>query len=66
MSFVKFALDEIADDIDEKLRYNALSTRLSKLDNDEFSKFMKETEPKDKTEKLVIDHEAQMRQAMQG
>lgn len=66
MDFVSIVLEEIADDINDKLRYNALSTRLSKLEPDDFMKFMKDNETEDKTEKVVIDHEAQMRQAMQG
>jgi len=68
LTFVTVALNEIADDIEEKIRYNALSTRLSKLDPDEFNKFMKEIEPKQKgkQETIVVDHVAQMKQATQG
>ena len=65
MNFVAIALEEINDSIEANLRYNALSTRLSKLENDEFEKFMKEVES-EPSKPLEIDHEAQMRQFLQG
>ena len=67
LDFVKICLTEIADDIEEKLRYNSLSTRLAKLEPDEFGKFMKEIADDDGTvEPIHIDHEAQMKQFLQG
>ncbi len=68
MDFVLIALEEIADYIEEKIRYNALSHRLSKLEEKEFTEFMKEIEPKKngKSETVEVDHLAQIKQALQG
>ena len=66
LDFVKICLTEIADDIEEKLRYNSLSTRLAKLEPDEFGKFMKEIEDTGDVVPMTIDHEAQMKQFLQG
>ena len=64
MDFVRVCLDELYDNIQEKLRYNSLSTRLSKLEHDDFQKYMKEVEPKSNKSRIIeVDHEAQMRQA---
>ena len=62
------ALEEIADNIEEKIRYNSLSHRLSKLEEKEFTKFMEDIEPKvnGKKELVNVDHLAQMKQATQG
>lgn len=65
MNFVRIALDELFDSREEDIRYNSLSTRLAKLDNDEFARFMKEIEPKSNPTP-VVDHLAQMKQAQQG
>lgn len=63
MSFFKIALEEFNDYISENIRYNALSHRLSKLEQDDFDKFMNEgLENEVESEPLVIDHEANIRQ----
>ncbi len=64
MDFVLIALEELADNIEEKLRYNALSHRLSKLEPDDFNTFMQEKDSK--STNTEIDHLAQMKQATQG
>ena len=69
MNFVEICLLEIADNIEENLRYNSLSTRLSNLDDKSFQDFMKEpikSKSSSKSKKIEVDHEAQMRQFMQG
>ena len=64
MTFVVICLQELSDDIEEKIRYNSLSSRLSQLEADEFAKFMQEIEPKSsKPKKVVVDHLSQMKQA---
>lgn len=64
MNFVTVCLDELSDNIEEKIRYNSLSSRLANLEVDDFNKFMKEIEPKSKKPlKVEVDHLAQMKQA---
>ena len=63
MDFVKVCLDEIGDNIEDNLRYNALASRLSQLEVDEFTKFMKSGETLDKVE---VDHEAQLKEFLNG
>jgi ERCC4-related helicase len=66
MNFVEVCLNELYDNIESELRYNALSSRLSKLEDDDFSKFMSEIEPKKVNKISNIDHEAQIKQLLQG
>ena len=67
MTFINTALEEIFDANQEELRYNALSHRASKLEEKDFSDFMKEGEPKSgKQPVLEVDHEAQMKQFKKG
>lgn len=64
LSFVRVCMDELSDFGQEELRYNSLAVRLSKLDNNEFTKFMKEIEPEGvKRKPIEIDHKAQMQKA---
>jgi len=65
IGFVTIALEELGDNTSDFLKYTALGVRLSKLENDEFSKFIKEgdnTTP----QKVEVDHEAQMKQFKKG
>ena len=63
MNFFQTALSELHDFTDEDIKLKSLSHRLSRLENDEYAKMMKVEDKKVKKEKLVIDHEAQMRKA---
>jgi len=65
MSFVNVCLLEIGDDIEEQIRYNSLATRLSQLEDKEFQSFMNDLNPND-SKKVIVDHEAQLKQFMQG
>lgn len=64
MGFFYIALEEIYDNVSEQIRYNSLSHRLSKLENVDFEKFMKDDdEPNTKPKKIVVDHASQMKKA---
>ena len=60
INFFYTALEELGDSTQEIIRYNALSHRLSKLENKDFDKFYK-ADDKPKKAPLVVDHEATMR-----
>ena len=64
MGFFNTSLDELYDHLSEQIRYNALSSRLSKLEQHDFDKFMREDNDDDvKPEKFVVDHQAQMQKS---
>ncbi len=54
------ALEELDSHISESIKYNALSHRLSKMDEKDFDKMMKDGED---LAPIVVDHEAQIREA---
>jgi len=64
MSFVMICLEEINDNIEENLRYNAISSRVAQASEEDFAEFMKLGD--DSKSNLVVDHESQMRQFLQG
>jgi len=63
MSFVSVVLEELNDEIEAKIKYNAIAHRVSRLENDEFQKYIKENET---SKKIVVDHEEQLKQYKQG
>lgn len=65
MSFVLVSLDEINDSLEEQIRHNAISTRMANLESEDFKKFVLEPDDK-KTTPKKIDHEAQLKQFLQG
>jgi hypothetical protein len=64
MGFFEICLEEVSDSISEQIRYNAMATRASTMDESNFNKFIKD-EIADKKAPLVTDHEANIRK-MQG
>ncbi len=64
MNFFETSLHELDEYVSEQIRYNALSTRLSKLEQDDFDKFMENDEKSVKSNEP--DHEAQIKMAQQG
>ena len=61
IGFFNTALEELNDYYSEQIRYNALSHRVSKLDQQDFDKFMREDDDQpNKPKKIVVDHQAQM------
>jgi len=66
MDFIKVCLEELGDSLEEYLRYNALSTRLSKLENDDFKKFMNSGETISDDTPIAVDHEAQLKEFLNG
>ena len=64
MSFVLTALDEIHDSLEEKIRHNAIASRMANLESEDFKKFVLESDEKKSPAK--IDHEAQLKQFLQG
>lgn len=64
MPFIMVCLEEINDNIEENLRYNAISSRVANANEEDFAEFMKIGD--DAQSNLVVDHEAQMRQFLQG
>ncbi len=65
MSFIVIALEELNDFLEENLRYNAISSRVAQATEEDFVEFMKDKKETN-SKPLEIDHEAQMRQFMQG
>jgi hypothetical protein len=60
--FARVCLEEIHDNFEAQIRYNSLSTRLAKLENDEFLKFMESnTDEKASKEKRIVDHSQNLR-----
>lgn len=61
MNFVKIALEEIGDSIEEVLKAIALGNRLSNLEEKDFKEFMGfDKQP------IKIDHEAQLKEFLNG
>ena len=58
INFFYTVLQEIEDSITERIKHNALAHRASKSEQKDFEDFMK-----DKDAPLIIDHEAQIKQA---
>ena len=57
-------LEELEDSISENIRYNAISHRMSKVDTNDFQKFLDEMKSDtEKAQPIVVDHEAQIKMA---
>ena len=64
MNFITVCLDELGDSIEDYLRYNAISTRLSNLEEKDFNEFI--NSGVEKPTPIVVDHEAQMKEFLKG
>ena len=63
MGFFYTALEELNDHNSETIRYNALAHRFSKLENNDFDKFMSEGDTDKPKKPVKVDHLAQMQMA---
>ena len=65
MNFFKICLDELGEAMSEQIRYNALAHKMSNLEGHDFEKMMQDNDQPTgkKREPIVVDHEAQMKQA---
>jgi len=63
MNFIEICLEEIGDTLSDQIRYNAIAHRMSKLEGAEFEKMVRDDQPTGTREPIVVDHEAQMKQA---
>jgi hypothetical protein len=64
MSFFKICLEELFDHVSDNIRYNAISHRASKMEAQDFEKFMADYDSDRGSDKPIeIDHEAQIKMA---